>query len=214
MNEAIQVWQGKVAEHVVAQLKQRNFEACFIPDAGATREKILKLIPDEAVVYRVGSMTMHTLGIWEALEKRPGIQVINPFESGLSEAENIENRRQGLLADVLLCSSNAITLDGRLVNLDGSGNRVAGLMFGPRKVILAIGLNKLVSSLEDAFSRIRNFTAPANCIRVEAKTPCVKTGLCTDCRGVERRCNKWSIIEGSKYPGRINILLVGEHLGY
>ena len=128
--------------------------------------------------------------------------------------EGLELRRQGLTADVMVASTNAITLDGRLVNLDGMGNRVAAMAFGPKKVILVVGMNKVAPDLESAVARVKNYAAPINNIRYGLKNPCVETGLCSDCRSPQRICNMWSTIEGHMIEGRIHVKLVGESLGY
>ena len=109
----------------------------------------------------------------------------------------------------MIASANAITLDGKLVNLDGMGHRVASMIFGSEKVILAVGMNKVAPDLETAMARVRHYAAPVNAIRLGLKTPCVEKGLCTDCRSPQRICNMWSIIEG-----RIHVKLIGENLGY
>jgi hypothetical protein len=126
----------------------------------------------------------------------------------------MELRRQGLLADVMIASSNAITLDGRLVNLDGSGNRVAAMTFGPKKVILVVGMNKVAPDLESAMARVKNYAAPVNVMRLGLKNPCAETGTCGDCKSPQRICNMWSIIEGHLTKGRIHVKLIGEDLGY
>ena len=101
-----------------------------------------------------------------------------------------------------------------LVNLDGTGNRVAAMIFGPKKVILAVGMNKVVTDLEAARERIKRYAAPVNARRVGYKTPCAQTGVCSDCSSPQRICNAWSIIEGQPVPGRIHVVLIGEDLGY
>ncbi|MBK5101609.1 MAG: lactate utilization protein [Desulfobacteraceae bacterium] len=121
---------------------------------------------------------------------------------------------KGMTADVMIASSNAITLDGRLVNLDGMGNRVAAMSFGPKKVILVVGANKVVSDLDSAMARVKYYAGPVNAIRLGRNNPCVETGLCTDCKSPQRICNMWSIIEGHMIEGRIHVKLVGENLGY
>jgi hypothetical protein len=123
-------------------------------------------------------------------------------------------RRQGLSADVMIASSNAITLDGKLVNLDGMGNRVAAMTFGPEKVILVVGVNKIVPDLDSAIARVKHYAAPVNSIRLGFKNPCEETGLCADCKSPKRICNMWSIIEGHMIKDRIHVKLVGEDLGY
>jgi hypothetical protein len=114
----------------------------------------------------------------------------------------------------MIGSTNAITLDGRLVNLDGMGNRVAAMAFGPKKVILVVGVNKVAADLQSAIARVKHYAAPVNNIRFGFKNPCVETGLCADCRSPERICNIWSTIEGQMVKDRIHVKLVGECLGY
>lgn len=126
----------------------------------------------------------------------------------------MELRRKGMAADVMIASSNTITLDGRFVNLDGIGNRVAAMAFGPKKVILVVGMNKVVPDLESAMARVKNYSGPVNAIRLKLNTPCVETGICTDCGSAQRICNMRSIIEGHMIKNRIHIKLVGESLGY
>jgi hypothetical protein len=114
----------------------------------------------------------------------------------------------------MIASSNAITLDGRLVNLDGMGNRVAAMAFGPKKVILLVGMNKVVPDLESAMARVKHYAAPVNNIRLAYKNPCTETGLCSDCKTPQRICNMWSIIEGHMIQNRVHVKLIGESLGY
>jgi hypothetical protein len=114
----------------------------------------------------------------------------------------------------MIASTNAITLDGVLVNLDGMGNRVAAMAFGPKQVILVVGMNKVAPDLESAVARVKHYAAPINNIRLGYKNPCVETGLCADCRTPGRICNLWSTIEGHMIKDRIHVKLVGENLGY
>jgi hypothetical protein len=159
-------------------------------------------------------MSATGMGLWVEIAKLPGVRLIDPFEPGIPPEESFERRRRGLLADVMIASSNAVTLDGKLVNLDGSSNRVAGMAFGPKKVILVVGMNKVVSDVDAAMARVKHYAAPVNAVRLGLDTPCVKTGLCADCRSPQRICNTWSIIEGQTIQGRIHVKLVGEPLGY
>jgi hypothetical protein len=123
-------------------------------------------------------------------------------------------RRRGLGADVMIASTNAITLDGRLVNLDGMGNRVAAMIFGPAKVILMVGTNKVFPDLESAMAHVKHYSAPVNNIRLNLPNPCVEDGRCHDCKSDTRICNMWSIIEGHMIKDRIHVKLIGEFLGY
>ena len=126
----------------------------------------------------------------------------------------MDRRREGMTADFMIASTNAITLDGKLVNLDGMGNRVAAMTFGPRKVILMVGMNKVSPDLESAMARVKHYASPVNNIRLGLKNPCVETGLCSDCKSPTRICNMWSIIEGHMIEKRIHVKLIGEYMGY
>ena len=205
----------KLAAHIVKTLVDRRLEASFAPTAAQARDEVSAMIPDGATVYRGGSMSTVEMGLWEALRRRPGLTIIDPYDPpGRPLEESLEARRRGLAADVMVASANAITLDGMIVNLDGMGNRVAGICFGPRKVILVVGLNKVTADLEEAMRRVKHKAAPVNSIRLQLGNPCEADGLCHDCRGPKRICNMWSIIEGHMLQGRIHVKLVGEDLGY
>jgi hypothetical protein len=207
-------WGQAVAGALIGKLARRRIEGSYAPTAAQALREILAMIPAGASVYRGGSMSTPGMGLWAEVARLPGVKLIDPYEPGLSKEQGFERRRQGLLADILIASANAITLDGLLVNLDGTGNRVAAMAFGPAKVILAVGLNKVVTDLDAARERIRRYAAPVNARRIGAKTPCAASGLCTDCDSPQRLCNAWSIIEGQAIPGRIHVKLIGEELGY
>ena len=159
-------------------------------------------------------MTAVGMDLWKEIANLPSVEVIDPYEPGISPEEGLDRGRRGMTADVMIASTNAITLDGRLVNLDGMGNRVAAMTFGPTKVILVVGLNKVVPNLESAMARVKHYGGPVNAIRLSVNTPCVETGLCLDCSSPQRICNMWSIIEGHMIKGRIHVKLIGENLGY
>jgi hypothetical protein len=207
-------WGQAVARSIIEKLAKRRMEGSYAESAEQARREILAMIPPGASVYRGGSMSTVSLGLWEEVASLPGVKLINPYEPGLSKEQGLERRRQGLAADILIASANAITLDGVLVNLDGTGNRVAAMIFGPAKVILVVGMNKVVTDLEAARERIKRYAAPVNARRVGVKTPCASTGICSDCDSPQRICNAWSVIEGQGVPGRIHVKLVGEELGY
>jgi hypothetical protein len=208
------LYREKLAEHLIKQLTKRRMEASYAPTAAQAREEIIAMIPAGATVSRCGSMSLVEMGLWPALAQKPGVRIIDPFTPGLTPEESFARRRQGLTADYMIASCNAITLDGRLVNLDATGNRVAAMCFGPQKVILAVGLNKVAPDLDSAMLRVKHYAAPINAIRVNMATPCGETGLCLDCRSPQRICNMWLIIEGHLLENRIHVKLVGEDLGY
>jgi hypothetical protein len=207
-------WNEQVAKKVIEQLEKRGMEGSYTGSAVQAREEIIAMIPRGSKVYRCGSMTAVHMDLWPGIAKIPGVEIIDPFRPGLSFEDSIEPRRQGLLADVMITSTNAITLDGKLVNLDGLGNRVSAMIFGPRKVILVVGMNKVVPDVEAAMSRTKHYSGPVNAIRMNIPTPCVANGICVDCKTPARICNIWTVIEGQRIKGRIHVKLIGENLGY
>lgn len=214
MDEHQMAWNEKTAKVIIQNLEKRRMEGSYAANAAQALEEVLAMIPPEATIFRCGSVTVTAMGLWERIAAWPGVKLLDPYQPGLSPGESLTVRRQGLLADLMIASCNAITLDGRLVNLDGVGNRVAAMMFGPAKVILIVGMNKVVPDLDSAITRVKYYAAPVNAIRIGQDTPCAANGLCVDCRSPERICNLWSIIEGQRIQGRIHVKLVGEDLGY
>jgi hypothetical protein len=208
------IWSEEIAKNIIENLEKRRMEGSYAKTAAQARDEIVAMIPSGAIVYRCGSMTTTNMGLWEQIAKISGVKVLDPYQPGFSPEQGFELRRQGMLADFMIASANAITLDGRLVNLDGSGNRVAAMAFGPRKVVLVVGINKVAPDLESAMARVKHYAAPVNAKRIKFNTPCAQNGLCVDCRAPQRICNIWSIIEGSMVEGRIHVKLVGENLGY
>jgi hypothetical protein len=214
MQEPQVVWNEKVAAKIIKNLEKRRMEGSYAPSAAQAKEEVIAMIPQGAMVFRCGSMTTVGMGLWEDIANLPEVKLIDPYQPQLKPEEGLELRRQGLTADVMVASSNAITLDGKLVNLDGMGNRVAAMAFGPKKVILLVGMNKVAPDLESAMARVKHRAAPINNIRMGEKNPCVETGLCNDCKTPTRICNMWSIIEGHMIEKRIHVKLIGENLGY
>ena len=207
-------WNEKVARKIIKNLEKRRMAGSYTATADQARDEIIEMIPPGATVFRCGSMSAVGMGLWDSIAALPEVNLIDPYRPELSPQEAMELRRRGLTADVMIASTNAITLDGRLVNLDGMGNRVAAMAFGPKKVILVVGMNKVAPDLESAVARVKHYAAPVNNIRYGLKNPCVETGLCSDCKTPQRICNMWSTIEGHMIKDRIHVKLVGENLGY
>ena len=207
-------WNEQVARKIIEHLDKRGMEGSYAVSAAQAREEIVAMIPRGATVYRCGSMSAVSMDLWQGIAKIHGVEIIDPFKPGLSFEYSLEPRQKGLMADIMITSTNAITLDGKLVNLDGLGNRVAAMIFGPQKVILVVGMNKVVPDLESAIARVKHYSAPVNAVRMNIKTPCAESGICSDCKTPARFCNIWSIIEGQRIKGRIHVKLVGENLGY
>ena len=175
MDEHQVVWNEKVAAQIIKNLKKGRMEGSYAPTAARAKDEIIAMIPKGATVFRCGSMTATDMGLWEEITNLPQVKLIDPYQPGIAPEEGLERRRQGLTADVMIASSNAVTLDGKLVNLDGMGNRVAAIAFGPKKVVLLVGMNKVAPDLESAMARIKHRAAPMNNIRLGLKNPCVET---------------------------------------
>jgi hypothetical protein len=199
-------------ERTINALKKDNFEATFVPDSKAALEEVMKRILDGATVGIGGSATLAQTGILDALKNRK-VQLIWPFQQARNEEERIELIRKSFSSDVFLSSTNAVTEDGKLFNIDATGNRVGAMFIGPKKVIVVSGINKIVKNIEDAEKKLMEWTAIQNSKRLNRKTPCVETGVCGDCSSPDRICNIYVTL--AKKPSRTDILIiiVGENLG-
>lgn len=198
------------------RLEKNNFQVTIVPSAAEAADYILnKLVPEimpSSIAYG-GSMTLASTGILDRLTAFEGIKLIPLKAPGISVEEQMELKRQSLLVDLYLTGTNAVIEDGWLVNLDRVGNRVGALTFGPKKVTVVVGRNKIVPDLDSAMYRIKNYAAPANAMRLNCKTPCVKTSECADCKSPGRICNTWTITEKSFPKGRVTVILVNDDLG-
>jgi L-lactate utilization protein LutB len=208
-------WQKRLSE-VKKALEDNNFEV-FVADNAAdaskiVQEEILPKIGAKTVSWG-GSMTFMATGLYNSIKDNPNLEILDTFNKSLSGEEKIELRRRSLLVDLFVTGTNAITEMGQLVNLDMIGNRIGGITFGPKHVIILVGRNKIVSDLEDAMYRIMNYVAPANAMRLDKKTPCVKTSHCEECKSPDRICNTWTITEKSYPKGRVKVVLINEDLG-
>ena len=196
-------------------LETNNFEVHIAENVDAAKKivrEILAVTKAKSMSWG-GSMTYVQTGLYQELKDYPGIEVLDTYDKGIAPEQMMERRRHSLLVDLFITGTNAVTETGKLVNLDMIGNRVAAINFGPRNVIILAGRNKVVPDLEDAMMRIKNYAAPTNAMRLNMKTPCVKTSICEECRSLDRICNIWTITEKSFPKGRIKIVLINEDLG-
>ncbi|MGD2185658.1 MAG: lactate utilization protein [Desulfobacterales bacterium] len=197
-------------------LEKNNFEAFIAQNPSEAGqiviEQILPAINVKSVSYG-DSLTLFETGVLEYFRKNSETTLIDTFDKKASREEIIERRRNALLSDLFFSGTNAVVEFGALVNLDMVGNRVGGVVFGPKWVVIMVGRNKIVSDLEQAMDRIKNLAAPANAIRHKQKTPCVKTSYCMDCDSPARICNVWTIHEKSYPKGRIKVILINQDLG-
>jgi L-lactate utilization protein LutB len=208
-------WTIRLAELRKA-LEGNNFEVHLAVDPAAAHTIVMDEILPKTGARSVGfggSLTVVGTGLFQTLKSRTDIALIDTLDKQIPLEEQVERRRKSLLVDLFITGTNAVTEDGQLVNLDMTGNRVAALTFGPKHVVVIVGRNKIVSSLDDAMFRVKNIAAPANAMRLDKKTPCVKTSYCEECKSPDRICNSWTITEKSFPKGRVKIVLVNQEMG-
>lgn len=202
-----------LAERMIKNLNRRNMEAFYCPTGENAVRKVLELIADGSVVTWGGSMTVRDLGIPDMLRSRGTLEVLD--RDLVEKPEEVQNvYLRAFTADVYLTSANAISEDGVIVNIDGNGNRVAAITWGPKKVIFIIGLNKVAQTTEAALARARGTASPINTQRFDIKTPCKLDGTCHNCNSPESICSYVHFLRNSRQKGRHVVVLVGEDLGY
>ncbi|MFC1864917.1 lactate utilization protein, partial [Chloroflexota bacterium] len=213
----------KLAQRCLDALKRNNIPGYYAPDRNQALAQILGMIPSGVNIGVGDSVTLHQVGVIEELEKRGSHQIFNPFRKEGKDyipatmREMVAIGLEALSVDFFLTGSNAITLDGKIVNIDGGGNRVTGMLYGPKKVIAVAGINKIVANVEEGIKRIKGTAAPINAKRHNLKhgleaPPCTVTGVCVDCHHPRRICCYTTIIEFQRRP-RIEVVIVGEELG-
>lgn len=212
MNEATRKYYEKRGEQLVKNLRSRQFAAWYCASREEALEKALELIPEGATVGWGGALSAEQIGLIDAVRK--GNYKAIDRENARSMEERNAMMKQALLADVFLVGANALSLDGQMVSIDGNGNRVGAIVYGPDSVIVIAGMNKVVATVEDAVRRARTIAAPMNKQRFPIATPCEVTGSCADCKGDNCICNQILITRNSKPAQRIKVILVGEELGF
>jgi len=211
MHEA-EIWHlDQKIQRTLAALEKNGFQTFFVETKSEALDKVLSLIPSNADVGVGGSVTIREINLIEALTARGNMV----FQHWSQPEENVRAiMRKQLNSHVFVASSNAVTEDGKLVNIDKAGNRVAAMIFGPQKVIIVVGINKIVKNTDEGISRAKNVAGPMNARRRGDKTPCVTTGVCADCEAPDRLCRVITIME--KKPSRtdVSVILIGERLGF
>jgi L-lactate utilization protein LutB len=208
----VKQWRNEtIAKKMVEMLPRKGYNAYYAQNADEAKKIVLDLMPKGASVGIGGSVTLNEMGMVEIF--RADYNFFDRF-AGKTYEEVYEVYRQSMLADYLVTSTNAITKNGELVNVDCSGNRVAGMILGPKNVIIVCGVNKVVDNIDEGLKRLKK-VAPMNCKRINHITPCYETTECADCQIHARMCNYTTIIHhGRKEPGRITIIMVAEELGF
>lgn len=211
MLEPIKSKYEKAGPKVVEALKKRHFDAYYVSSKEEALKKAMEIIPSDNSVGWGGSITIDSIGLKEELGKRGNVLIDR--DKGKTPQEKDELMLKVLGCDTFLMSSNAITEEGELFNIDGKANRVAALCFGPKSVVIIAGMNKVVQDLDAAYKRVRGYSAPANSQRFDIKTPCKITGECANCTSPDCICNQLVTTRLCKPAGRIKVILVGEDLG-
>ena len=208
MNEFVSKKNEALAQTVIKGLESRNMKGFYASSKDDALKIALSLIPENSTVAMGGCTSANEIGLIDALKngsyKYIDRALMEPRESLMAAYD----------ADIFLASANAMTSDGVLVNIDGNSNRVSCIAQGPRKVVFIVGMNKVCDDLDSAMKRARTVAAPANAQRFNIDTPCKKTGRCFDCKTPDTICCQFLITRYSKHPGRINVILVNENLGF
>ena len=202
-----------LANTVIKNLEKRQMEGYYCSTVEEAEKKVFSFLTDNCAVSFGGSMTLEDTGLLTALRHDPSIRLIDRA-TAKDAAETKKLFHEALSADYYLMSSNAITTAGELVNIDGTGNRVAALIYGPENVIVLAGMNKISANVDEALSRVHNVASPINAMRLNRKTPCAATGSCADCLSPDCICNQVVITRRSGIKGRIKVILIGEEYGY
>ncbi|SHJ29839.1 lactate utilization protein [Propionispora hippei] len=212
--ETVKQWhQAAVGQRVVAALQKNDFDARYVATLAEAADFIMEQVSPGMKVGFGGSMTIKDMGIQDKVQAAGGT-VLDHGTPELTREERVAVAREELLSDLYLCSSNAVTLDGRLVNIDGMGNRVSALSFGPKKVIVVLGINKVCQDEAAAFERLETIASPMNNKRLDIPNPCTKTGICMDCQGPTRICRVYSVIRRKPVATDMTVVIVGENGGY
>lgn len=193
-------------------LEKNGMKAYLVEDAQAARELVNAMIKDHETVCDGGKMTLQETGILDMLNHRD-LVFHSHSDPTMTREQSDAEARKAFSADTFIASTNAVTLQGELVNIDGHGNRVSAMIFGPKQVIIVAGYNKIVEDEEAAKKRIREIAAPANSVRLHKQTPCSKTGSCQDCYSKDRICSSYVKINYDK-EDRIRVILIAEAYGY
>lgn len=203
----------KQVENLINNLEKHNMKGIFVRN----EEELIKVLTDlilEGSVVGVGdSVTLQETGVLDFL-RLGNYNFLDKYREGITSEEKKQIYIQNFSADTFMCSTNAITEEGVLYNIDGNGSRVAPMLYGPKQVIIVAGINKLVRNLEDAENRVRNYVAPIDVRRLGKDTPCTKLGHCMDCKSPNRICNDFVTITGQFIKDRIKVIIVDKSLGY
>jgi len=212
-------------DRVITALEKNNMQGIYVPCINSIRETVENLLFENAVISSGGSMSLIESGVWELLNSGK-YRFLNRNRAGISSEEQQEIYKSCIGADFYFCSANAVTEKGELVNVDGFANRIASIAFGPKKVIMVVGINKIVKDAKEGLLRVKKIAAPKNCVRLGIDNPCVKLGHCVSleksddpdfadgCNSSRRICTQYLISGRQREKNRITVIICGEPLGY
>lgn len=215
MTEEKKIYYRIIAQKTVKNLKKNNFEAYFFENSKDAKEHIISNLKENSTIGVGGSKTLDELELLEVFRQKK-YNFFDRYDNTKTREELEEIKRKALLSDFFFFSSNAITENGELVNIDGSGNRLAALIYGPKNVYIICGINKITKNIEKALERVRDIAAPMNSIRLNRKTPCVVTAHCENCSSNDRICSNIVITEKIMFhqKGRVKVYIINEELGF
>lgn len=200
-------------EKVMKNLRQNKMKPYYAENSEKARDIVRELVKNDRLITSGGSVTLKESGVIEMLKSEFGEAYLD--RSAGKDREEVEDiMRRAFVSDTFLASTNALTEDGELYNVDGNGNRVSAMIFGPRQVIIVAGANKIVKDIDEARDRVEKTAAPMNTVRLEKATPCAKTGVCGHCRSDDRICCSYVVLAQQRVPDRIKVIIVDEKLGY
>ncbi len=213
MDNNVLWYMEKQIDRTIDNLRKRNMKGFFVKNEIELIALLKELISENSVVGVGDSMTLFETGVIDLL--RSGNYIfLDKYKDGITSEEKKQIYIKNFSADTFLCSTNALTENGELYNIDGNGSRVAPMIYGPKQVILVTGINKIAKDIEEAEKRVRNYSAPIDAKRLGKNTPCTTLGYCVDCKSPNRICNDFTIIRGQFIKDRIKVIIVGKELGY
>lgn len=198
----------------IESLNSNNMNGYLVKNTKELISKIEEIAKEGSTVTCGGSMSLFETGVIDYLRSSSRYKFLDRYRDGVDTKEAIRIYKAAFTSDVYFTSSNAVTLDGQLYNVDGNGNRVAAMLYGPDKVIVVCGVNKVVNDLKSAIQKNNTITAPANAKRLNRNTPCTKTGYCMDCNSKERICSEYTVIKRQGDKDRIHVIFLNEDIGY
>lgn len=198
---------------IVNKFSRKNMKVYYLENKEEVFDLIKKLVPEKSVIGCGDSITLEQCNLYNFFRNGKYI-FLDKYKSGITKEEKQKIYIDNFVADTFICSANAITEDGKIFNIDGNGSRVAPTIYGPKQVIMVVGVNKIVENIKEAKNRARNIAAPLDAIRLDKKTPCRKMKLCVDCSSPDRICNSFVVITGQFIKDRIKIIIINEELGY